>query len=461
MRNWFALFDGWVFGFFKAANLLNKFHLNILTRNHTSVRSEIVSGFLHAASNHYSFDELAYKFFEEDIDDFCGIPRPAKWLKKNRRLRKLFKNAGWWVRLFWRHCLAYLFYFRCFLSYFFGKKPFDSCGWMSSNKVLSLAICSRSVAVIDQTVVDDQGKTWLTFPWEDVAGQVGRGNGKIIDCVSVLSRKQLVQALFYAFAAHGSLKKCENGNIIMQSYTAFDWVVVYIAIKNLAPKTLITSEHHDRWAVLVDTYCTSMLKSGGKVGFSLVQHGLEYEETYIDMANNTKSGGLPYKLKCVTDVCLYGEEQYAIFDKSIISENSCNKFIGVSYFTPKINLYHAGSDGRVGVLFVGHTACEDLQVKIYNCVSGIFEFDFFYKPHPTAKMNKELLALGWQVVEGKLNFPRVDFLISYQSTLVDEYKAMGVDAFVHPMILNDGDFEAAMSELVARLRRISDVGRSE
>ena len=431
-----------------------------MTSNYKSIKSEIVDGFCCAALNHYSFDQLAYNLFEKNIDDFYGIPRPSKWMKKNGGMQNILKPTAWWVRFFWRHCLAYLFFIKYFLIYFFNKKSFNCDSWIDTKKVLSLAICSRSITVINQALVDDEEKTWLTFPWENVVNLIGHGNSRVIDCISVLSRKQLVHALFSAFAAHGNLKKCDNVNMIMQSYTAFDWAVVYMAIKNLAPNVLTTSEHHDRWAVLVDTYCSNMLKSNGKVGFNLVQHGLEYEQTYIEMANNTKCDGLPYKLKCVTDIYLYSKEQCVIFNKNIISKNYHNKIINVFYFKPKINVYDSEVDRRVKILFIGHTACEDLQVRIYNHVSKIFDFSFFYKPHPTAKMHKELFGLGWQIVEGKLNFPKVDFLISYQSTLIDEYKEIGVDAFVHPMILSDNDFDITMSRLVARLKEVSGVNYS-
>lgn len=422
-----------------------------------SIKSEVVNGFSCAAFNQYSFDVLAYGLFGESVDDFCGVPRPSKWMKKVG-VRNVLKFAGWLIRFSWRYFFAYLFFFKFFVNYFFKVGVFDFHAWASTDRVLSLAICSRSVVVINQALAGNDEKIWLTFPWGDASSQIACGNAKAIDCVSVLSRRQLVCALFYAFAVHSCLRKCKNQNLVMQSYAAFDWVVVYMAIKNLAPSTLITSEHHDRWAVLVDTYCSNMLNVASEVNFTLVQHGLEYEQTYIEMAKNSECDGLPYKLRCVTDAYLYSDEQFAIFRKNIFSKNIAGRASNVFYVRPKISVRDMGG-GDVRVLFVGHTACEDVQVRIYNHISKIFDFSFFYKPHPTAKMHKDLYCLGWEVVEGRLDFPEVDFLISYQSTLVDEYKTIGVDAFVHQMILSEGEFDLMISGLVARLRDVSGIRR--
>ncbi|HGB6932136.1 TPA: hypothetical protein ACIV34_005109, partial [Salmonella enterica subsp. enterica serovar Java] len=68
-------------------------------------------------------------------------------------------------------------------------------------------------------------------------------------------------AFFYFFKSKHTIKWC------LQIYTAPSWFLVALVMNRIQGK-VISSEHYDRWAVLID----SMLGEKG-IQYTLIQHG--------------------------------------------------------------------------------------------------------------------------------------------------------------------------------------------
>ena len=208
-----------------------------------------------------------------------------------------------------------------------------------------------------------------------------------------------------------------------------------MAVKKIAPVEIITAEHHDRWVILLDYYCSWVLNIERKIKLVLVQHGKEHEETYDKFLKNSDFGSLPYRLRNVTQAYVYDAEQRDIFIRNIFSNKTKSpESIKVDYYTYKLLVYDTCLKGIV-VLFAGHPLCEVLQKKLFEKIHNKERYHFLYKPHPTASDIKVLRSFnpGWTLLEEYSKYPKIDFLISYPSTLVVEYRQIGVNSYVHPL----------------------------
>lgn len=398
---------------------------------------ELAAAFCSTTLNQYFFDERAYIFFNQKIADFNGIPRPSKWLGKNRFILSIILKYSSYIQLFWSYLFAYiLFTFQALICC--AKVQIKKKSNQFYSKTLALAVCSRSYEVISQAVPASNDKLWLELKVGGVSRHLSTGKEHFTDCLSIVSIGLIFKSLLIAFQIHKFIRNHEDKKLILQTYTAFNWVLALSTLEKIAPNKIITAEHHDRWAILIDYYCSRMKKQGKNIEFVVVQHGNEYSQTYSNLLDDIKYRDLPYKLQNVTEMYVYDELQKKLFLENIISAKKTQlNFPKVNFYEFKIVLHDTGKDG-VCILFVGHPVCEKLHIHLFKSMKNK-SIHFFYKPHPTCKYNQKNNP-GWIVIEGSSQFPKVDLLISYPSTLVDEYAKANVNAFVHQLSTSEDQY---------------------
>jgi len=409
-----------------------------------------VCGYVASCRNHYALDGVIYRVAGEDIDQFHGIPRPAKWINGKSKHVAAIKRLSNFFRLLWKHLGFYFFLLGQFAFSLFRTKAKKNEKFIHDGEFLAIVTSQRGANVIHQTCAADS-TVWFFIPWEKKYDKVKLNAGRIVECVLCLEKKDLIRAFFLAIEAHKRLCAQENQNLIMQTYTAFFWMCAMLALEKLQPKHVITDSHHDRWAVLVDCYASDKI-----VKFRLVQHGIEHEKTYEIMSGLAYGGRLPYRLKKVSELFAYDHAQSALFLRQIISENVDSLGPKITYFTPLLQLTSIGRPDKTKALFIGHPLCETLQSDMYRSIHEDFDFEFYYKPHPAAKMSRSMYSVGWDVIEDGYLFPAVDVLISYDSTLLKEYESLGGTSIImHPMTMeNPEECEELIRRVVLKLERI-------
>lgn len=415
---------------------------------------DIKLGFLSAALNQYTFDEISYSFFHRSIAEFGGIPRPSKWISRNTLLTKALNRTSSAVNFLWSYLFAYLFFTFKALNYLIKRKRPSNLSCNRSGRPVALAICDRSFEVMKQTVHRQERILWLELPKGSLSHAIREGEDSFIDCLSILDPHQILHALLVSIQVHASLIGNKNKNLVMQSYAALDWILMLTAIEKLSPKELIIAEHHDRWAALADYYCSAMRISGASIDFVLVQHGVEHEQTYCEIRSKGEYKELPYRLRSVTEAYFYDENQFRIFKECILDNaRESTSALKVNFYRFRLKTFDFGYDGVV-VMFVGHPSCEQFQADLYRKISRSRNCCFLYKPHPTVK-NLKTVSPGWILIQESSQFPKVDLLVAYPSTLVDEYRNIGVDSFVHPLRSADCDLEKSAAELIMKLDLIA------
>jgi hypothetical protein len=281
-------------------------------------------------------------------------------------------------------------------------------------------------------------------------------NIQCIDVFALLTRRELWQAWRDALqATYLMASRRRSTKWVLQSYTAWRWFVVRAAVDKL-PGRLLMVENYDRWAVLVDSSAWSKKFSASNGGppqrreLILMQHG-SVQGLSGSAAFAASELQLRRRLRAVTRLHVYGPAEERAFKENILSKTCVRRGIEVTYFTPRIELQNLASEELPRVLFVGHPICENLHLKIFEGLQNEYECSFFYKPHPTAPMSERMNSPQWRVIQESDQFPVVDLVISYPSTLVAEYSAHNIPAVVHPIDLDEANFGPILDEIRSRL----------
>lgn len=394
-----------------------------------------------ALNSECSIDEHYRRAFGLRGNKFVGLPRPSKWVgyaKKNPAvLFAIFKFS----KVIWVLGGAGIYFF-CQMAFYFCRSlcvPSGSVEDRTGNE-FALGFSKRAMDVIDSCSIGRKPDCWVLFPW--VRKSSLDESQRVIDILSVVGFADFVMAFLLSIKALYTVGLTRTGgrggSRVLPTYIAFQWFLARIALNKLNARFFITAEHHDRWAVLADCLVESKLRYGSSL--VVVQHGVE---------SSLKAA---HRLRNISRLYVYNEDSLRVFQENIIDMSFVGGGLNVCFYMSEIFLKPLDVSKfpfGVSVLIVGHPSVEALHVFIYNTLLKGRNLNVIYKPHPTVRESKELRYLGWSVWENKDEFPEVDILISYPSTLVDEYSAVGVKAVVHPYAVSVVDAASYLGHLSA------------
>jgi len=258
----------------------------------------------------------------------------------------------------------------------------------------------------------------------------------------LLTPADWVTVMKMSIAAHCGFVRKSNREWLLQTYTAPLWFAVYFAVSKLDGE-IIMGEHFDRWAVLTDSVSREKKRTNSEARLTLVQHGVVSSVGGPELK-------VPCKLTSVDRLLVYSSVEETHFRKHIVSKQCQRKGLKVENFRPSIELTDMGDDKK-GILFIGHPLCEDFQIKLFELLIVRYPCKFYYKPHPTASAGSGVFKKNWQIVQGAV-FPKVDLVVSYPSTLVEEYASSGVGAVVHRIDDADHSLNSLVIQISNELR---------
>jgi N-acetyl sugar amidotransferase len=420
----------------------------------SSPRLRFLADYLAATRNEIAVDEMLLRMAHVTPRQVGYLPRASHWLSRAVRaplLTHLVWQAG---RGLWLAGGA-LAYFTSELIKFAGlRMSVPSARGLPLTGGAVLGFSSRAGDVLDSERFPWLPSAWLTCPW---APQHALPRDAIeLPLMSLVTGRDLRQAFGFAAAATYALARDPlRSRWVLQSYTAFRWYIVRCAVDRLGGN-LVTTDHFDRWAVLVDRSIRARARpQHTSARLVVVQHGA------LGGLGRTsdKQGGLiiPTRLARVASLHAYNTEEENAFRRAVLTRACGGPALRVAYFSPTISLVGEAPSDRPRLLFVGHPLCEGFQQAVYAAIRQTLDIDAFYKPHPLAPMSAAIAAGDWKIVDNARDFPRVDLLISYPSTLVIEYEGAGVAASVHPL---DSALDALPAFLEQTLDRIRSTARS-
>lgn len=246
-------------------------------------------------------------------------------------------------------------------------------------------------------------------------------NNTVISIYEVVSYYDIFKStLLSIFAFFYFLKSTHHFKWVLQIYTAPSWFLVAIALDKIQGK-IVSSEHYDRWAVLID-----IISGKRQNRYTLVQHGsLKALDSSAYLAFQ-----IPYKLNHVGKIVVFDEVEYKFFADKILDPNLA-EIIEVEYSKPKLYLTEVTSN-QLKLLFIGHSLCEKEQLKICSQINKkINNCTIYYKEHPKARASLDVRDFNFNFITDDRFFPVVDIVISYPSTLAYQYEEKGIPVLFH------------------------------
>ena len=384
----------------------------------------LVVDYLRALRNEVAIDEHIVAMAGLDPAAFGKIPRPSRWIGKARRypvLSRLLQHVSLPI---W-YCLGSLLYERqcrqvLALKPAAALRRFDICGQI-------LGLSQRCADIVHAQHLDPLPRQWLELPWVPLRNLPP--NAEVIPALDLLGKADIARSLALAKLAHRALQRRHDvRGWGLQTYTAWRWFVARLAVDKL-PGPLLTVEHFDRWAVLVDGSVWRSQRQQKARQLTVMQHGS------VNAEGPSPGLGLrlPTRLRAVSRLHVYSAADAEVFKREILSARCARHGLEITFFRPTIPLRKLAMPGRPAILFIGHPLCEAAHCALMTTLHKAGDVQAFYKPHPTADAGAQVAKLPWTVVRGRTVFPRVDVIVSYPSTMVSEYAAHGIPAVVHRM----------------------------
>ena len=212
-------------------------------------------------------------------------------------------------------------------------------------------------------------------------------------------------------------RKYRKRDCFFRSYSSFEYLLTCCFVKNTEnDNDFVYFNTFDRWAVL---FCNVKSKS------IFIQHGSLTDDILIKV-------GTPSEAYYISTA-----------QKDILERNLFKYTPAIVKYRPSLkltNLSNVRSNGKKNVLLVCCNRCLNEEWEIVKTVSPLV--NIYIKPHPADTHNPAYLTMastyGGVIVE-KSEYPKVDIVISYESTLADEYEDVGVKVIRYEKLGNLSD----------------------
>lgn len=390
-----------------------------------SVRDlRLVVDYLRALRNEIAVDEHIVSMAGLDPAAFGKLPRPARWIGRARRLPVLSRLLQHLSLPLW-YVLGPVLYRRQRRQVGAGRATAEPIRFDAAGQILGLS--SRTTDIVHDRHLPQMPRQWLELPWAPLSGLPA--DAEVIPAMALLDDADIARSLALASLAHRALQGRRGlRGWGLQTYTAWRWFLARLAVDKL-PGPLLTTEHFDRWAVLVDGSVWRTRHQSPLRRLTVMQHG----SVNADGPQPGLGLRLPTRLRAVDRLHVYSAADARVFKQDILSQRCAAREPDQTFYRPMVPLTDLGRSDRPAVLFVGHPLCEVAQCTLMTALQRSADVKAFYKPHPTTGAGKQVAALPWTVIQGRTVFPRVDVIVSYPSTMVAEYAAHDIPAVVHRM----------------------------
>lgn len=412
-------------------------------RAQSSQDLRLVVDYIRALRNEVAVDEYTVAMAGLDPAAFGKIPRPARWIGKARRFPAISRLIQKLSLPFWYFLGPVLYRRQCQLVRAALRtttpRRFDAAGQV-------LGLSSRCSDIVHDGHLEKAPRQWLELPWKPLTGLPS--DAEVIPALELLNEADVARSLALATLAHRALQSRRRlQGWGLQTYTAWRWFLVRLAVDKL-PGPLLTTEHFDRWAVLVDSSAWSTRHWQPPRRFIVMQHG----SVNADGPLPGLGLKLPTRLRAVDRLHVYSAADAGVFLQEILSPRCAARMPMQTYYRPMVTLTDLTMSDRPSVLFVGHPLCEAAHCALMAVLRQMIDVQVFYKPHPTTGAGKKVFELPWTVIQGRTVFPKVDLIVSYPSTMVAEYASHAVPAVVHNMDISSPQILSRMPEILQAIR---------
>lgn len=218
-------------------------------------------------------------------------------------------------------------------------------------------------------------------------------------------------------------KRYGKEDMFFRSYSSFEFFLACFFLSQLdKSKTVVFVETYSRWAHLCGRLSHHVV---------FVQHGIIGKDLNFLIKIGSPDEAYFLNEKEATYCCEY-----------MFNRKPEIKFLDGLKFTSNEKLL---DNGNINVLVVCHYIYFEIEKRIASTVIGLGGYNVYMKPHPLdpreqyVEFCKEIGA----IIIDKQDYPKVDVVIAYNSTLAVEYMDAGVDVIRHDEI----DFEEIINKV--------------
>ncbi len=228
-----------------------------------------------------------------------------------------------------------------------------------------------------------------------------------IELLSVISFKDVFDSFICAIGVVCFISnKYRKSDILFRSYSSFEYFLTCRFIQKVEKNNkLVYYSTYDRWGFL---FC----RANTEVIF--IQHG---KLDYITQLIRVGTPSIAYYLS--------PEQKTILEDTLFTSQVKDVRYRKTLQFTHNVVINH--ENGKPNVLIVSSSYFMDAVLKITRIL--YLETNIYVKPHPGEKKLEiyDFLEKKYGVnILDKTDYPKVDLVLSYNSTLADEYDMAGV-----------------------------------
>ena len=343
-------------------------------------------------------DDLSYKEFKVD--------KVISYLKLSSKYSELFKRFTWLISIF-EILFSLLKLSFTFINY----------------SLVNLFTPSKKITNTNLMLGLNTNKAFFTNMMNSL--DVGKGDIVILEIPSIKTKyldykqismftgidfKDLLRSYYYSFKMIFFMKKKYNKrDFLFRAYSSFEYFLCYFFIeKSDKTNKYYFDSLYDRWAYLFgDTHHKTYF----------IQHGVINDKV---------------KFKRI------GKVNYAYYI-NVKQKNICEKIlfnnIPVAFYRKNTSLGGVSKllkNGKKNILLICNIVFFDREKEIIKGLSKI-NINLYVKPHPTNSYHpyENLMLLNNFILLQKEDLPKVDFVISYFSTLAIEYESNGVEVLMY------------------------------
>lgn len=395
-------------------------------------RSRLAAIYLRALRNEIEIDIDGYKAVGAAPEQFGSLPRMSVIWPRLKRRRLASSLALRLLRILWKRGLYAPFFVSQYFSLVRTLANTEFSEMEPTLHVLLSALAPQSVAKADGTAA-----LAFTVPWQPYPNGVPHGHQ--ISIGNALTSRELLVCLIDAIAIARRIGKRNTLFAVwhLQTYTLFRWICVARALERIECTNIVTANHYDRWAILIDRLGGALTRHT-----EIVQHGIEATRR------------LPIKLRFTDAIHVFNRQEEIQFRTFILSSSIADK-VKVHLLDNSIELSEAiANDGRLIVVIVGHPEHEANQLRFLKAARlARPDVHFIYKPHPTARSVSPDIRAGALLWDQQGVFPHCDFVFSYQSTLAYQYRDAGISTYIHEIDISDEQVIEAVNLIPSKYTR--------
>lgn len=296
-----------------------------------------------------------------------------------------------------------------------------------TNKKLVMGISGQKVnTLFKQASIDTNDICVVTSPYCK-SHLYDKNWGEIIPVHSNISVSEVVSALYLSLRMTIYTKiKFGKRDCLFRSYSAFEYFLCYyFFIKINSTNTAYYISINDRWAYLFGHLnCKTVF----------LQHGALNKNKILFIMSKIGRTDIGYYINDV---------QREICNRYMFSNVPIDYYFTKMEFTSNDKLLR---NGKKNVLLVCELIYYNREKEIIEQISSTGKYNLYVKPHP---QNDPINYLKLQEVHkftmlGKIDYPAVDYVISYDSTLVLEYQSNGIKTLMY----EDDDYEEEYKRLI-------------